>query len=71
MRPTIATTKLPLPEEFVPGHLGALPMAQAIAQLHRDRRAALISDMSEALRAYVDGERLTVPAGAHVVTADA
>jgi ubiquinone/menaquinone biosynthesis C-methylase UbiE len=71
VRPTIATTKLPSPEEFVPGHLAALPMAQAIAQLPRDRYAALIRDMTEALRAYVDGEQLTLPAGVHVVTADA
>ena len=71
VRPTIATTKLPLPGEFVPGHLAALPMAQAIAQLGPAQRAALIEDMTEALRAYVDGEQLTVPAGVHVVTADA
>ena len=71
VRPTIATTKLPLPGEFVPGHLAALPLAQAIAQLRPDRRAALIEDMTEALRAYVDGEQLVVPAGVHVVTADA
>jgi ubiquinone/menaquinone biosynthesis C-methylase UbiE len=71
VRPTIATTTLPLPEEFVPGHLAALPMAQAIAQLARDRRAAIVKDMTEALRAYVDSEQLKVPAGVHVVTADA
>src|SRR5262245_34776322 len=71
VRPTIVTTKLPSPEDFVPGHLAALPMAQVIAQLPRDRCAALIRDMTEELRAYVDGEQLTVPAGVHVVTADA
>src|SRR5262245_60735020 len=71
VRPTIAATKLPSPEDFVPGHLAALPMAQVIAQLPRDRCAALIRDMTEELRAYVDGEQLTVPAGVHVVTADA
>jgi ubiquinone/menaquinone biosynthesis C-methylase UbiE len=71
VRPTIATTKLPLPEEFVPGHLAALPMAPAIARLTHERRAALIEDMTQALRAYVDGGQLTIPAGVHVVTADA
>jgi ubiquinone/menaquinone biosynthesis C-methylase UbiE len=71
VRPTIETTKLPLPEQFVPGHLAALPMAQAIARLAPDRRAALLEDMTEALRAYVEGEQLIVPAGANVVTADA
>ncbi len=71
VRPTIETTQLPLPEEFAPGHFAALPMAATIAQLTPERREALIEDMSEALRPYVDGEHLTVPAGVHVVTADA
>ena len=71
VRPTIETTRLPLPEEFLPGHLSALPIAQTIAQMAPDRRAALLQDMTAALRAYIDGEQLTVPAGVHVVTADA
>lgn len=71
VRPTIETTKLPLPEEFVPGHLAALPIAQTIAELGPDRRTALMKHMTEALRPYVDGEKLTLPAGVHVVTADA
>jgi hypothetical protein len=64
-------TKLPLPEEFVPGHLAALPMAQAIARLAPDRRAALLEEMTKALHAYVDGAQLRVPAGVNLVTADA
>jgi ubiquinone/menaquinone biosynthesis C-methylase UbiE len=71
VRPTIETTRLPLPEEFVPGHLAALPMAQAIARLAPDRRAALLEEMTDALRAYVDGDELALPSGVNVVTADA
>jgi ubiquinone/menaquinone biosynthesis C-methylase UbiE len=71
VRPTIETTKLPLPKEFVPGHFAALPMAETIARLLPDRRAALIEDITEALRPYEEGDHLTVPAGVHVVTADA
>jgi ubiquinone/menaquinone biosynthesis C-methylase UbiE len=71
VRPMIETTTLPLPEEFVPGHLAALPMTETIAQLTPDRRAALVEDMTESLRPYVDGDHLTVPAGVHIVTADA
>lgn len=71
VRPTIERTTLPLPEKFVPGHFAALPMAETIARLTPDRRAALIQDITEALRPYVDGEHLRVPAGVHVVTADA
>jgi ubiquinone/menaquinone biosynthesis C-methylase UbiE len=71
VRPTIETTKLPLPEEFVPGHLAALPIAQTIARLAPDRRTALLEEMTEALRVYVDGDQLVLPSGANVVTADA
>jgi len=62
VRPTIEMTRLPLPAEFVPGHLAALPIAQEIARLGADRRAALVEDMTDALRGYVDGHQLTVPA---------
>ena len=71
VRPTIEATRLPLPAEFVPGHFAALPMAEAISRLTPDRRAALIKEITDALRPYVDGQHLTVPAGVHVVTADA
>src|SRR5262249_25921978 len=54
VRPTIETTKLPLPEEFVPGHFAALPMAETIARLTPNRHTALIEDITEALRPYVD-----------------
>src|SRR5262249_35585733 len=71
VRPTIEMTRLPLPAEFVPGHLPALPIAQEIARLAADRRAALVDDMTRALSGYVDGDHITVPAGVHIVTADA
>jgi SAM-dependent methyltransferase len=71
VRPTIKTTQLPLPAEFVPGHLAALPMAQEIARLSAERRNAIVQEMTEALSAYVDREQLVFPAGVHVVTADA
>jgi SAM-dependent methyltransferase len=70
VRPTVKTMKPPLPAQFVPGHLAALPMAREITQLAPDRRAALLADMTQALSAYVDGEQLIFPAAAHVVTAD-
>lgn len=69
VHPTIEMTRLPLPAEFVPGHLAALPIAQEIARLAPDRRAALVDDMTTALRGYVEGDHITVPAGVHIVTA--
>lgn len=69
--PTIKMIELPLPAEFVPGHLAALPMAHEIARLSAERRDALVQEMTEALGAYVDRGQLVLPAGAHVVTANA
>ena len=63
--PTIKATKLPLPVEFVPGHLVALPMAQTVAELAAERRTALLGDITETLRSYVGGDQLTLPAGVH------
>ena len=71
VRPTIKTTKLPLPAEFAPAHLTAVPMGQEIARLSAERRNALVDEMTEALSAYVDRGQLIYPAGVHVVTADA
>ena len=71
VRPMIKTTKLPLPAEFVPGHLAALPIAQEIARLPAERRNALLQEITEALNAYVDRGQLVSPAGVHVVTANA
>lgn len=71
VRPTVETTKLPALENFVPGHLAALPIAPSLARLAPDRRAALLDDMNRALRAYWNGEQFTLPAGVNVVTADA
>jgi ubiquinone/menaquinone biosynthesis C-methylase UbiE len=68
VRRMIETRTLPLPEEFIPGHLAALPIAETLARLTPTRHAALIKDMTEALRACVEGEGLTLPSGAHVVT---
>jgi len=62
VRPTIKTTELPLPAEFVPGHLAALPMAQEIARLSAERRNGFVEDMTEALSAYVDRGQLIFPA---------
>jgi ubiquinone/menaquinone biosynthesis C-methylase UbiE len=71
VRPTIKTTTLPLPADFVPGHLAALPITQEIARLSPERRNVLVEEVAEALSAFVDRGQLIFPAGVHVVTADA
>jgi hypothetical protein len=46
-------------------------MAHEIARLSAERRDALVQEMTEALGSYVDRGHLVLPAGAHVVTANA
>ena len=58
-------------EEFILGQLAATPLAGAIAALAASTREALLSDISEALRAYRDDEGVAVPLEAHVVVAQA
>ena len=58
-------------EEFMLGQLAATPLAGAVAALAVSAREALLSDISEALRAYRDDEGVAVPLEAHVVVAQA
>ena len=58
-------------EEFILGQLAATPLAGAVAALAVSAREALLSDISEALRAYRDDEGVAVPLEAHVVVAQA
>jgi len=58
-------------EEFILGQLAATPVAGAVAALAVSAREALLSDISETLRAYRDDEGVAVPLEAHVVVAQA
>ncbi len=58
-------------EEFILGQLAATPLAGAVAALAVSAREALLSDISDALRAYRDDEGVAVPLEAHVVVAQA
>jgi ubiquinone/menaquinone biosynthesis C-methylase UbiE len=71
VRPTIRTTNLPFPAEFVPGHLAALPISPEIARLPPEQRNAHVEEVTEALSAFIDRGQLIFPAGVQVVTADA
>lgn len=62
------TLRFPAPEEYVPRHLSAVPSADLIAAGGEKTRAAIVSHMKEATRAYVDGYGLAVPQEIHVAT---
>lgn len=57
---------VPLAPEFVPLHLGSMPIAGAFQALSDSGRDALIGDVAEALAEYVEGGRLVYPDAVHV-----
>jgi len=62
------TLRLPAPEEFLLRHLSAGPTAELVAAAGDEARAALVSHMKEATRAYVDGYGLAIPQEVNVAT---
>jgi ubiquinone/menaquinone biosynthesis C-methylase UbiE len=62
------TLRLPAPDEFVLRHLSALPLAERVAAVGDEARAALVADVAEAMRAYIDGYGLAVPQEINVAT---
>lgn len=55
--------------EFVPGYLSATPVASAVAGLDAGIQGAIVQDVTDALRAHMDGGGLATPIEAHVVVA--
>jgi ubiquinone/menaquinone biosynthesis C-methylase UbiE len=60
---------LAAPEESIPGYIASTPNAQAVADLADDVRAALIGEISEALRAYRQSDGMLVPSETHIALA--
>jgi ubiquinone/menaquinone biosynthesis C-methylase UbiE len=58
-------------EEFLPGQLMASPIAGDIGALDTASRTSLFNHIKEALRAYMEGEVVTVPFEAYVAIARA
>ena len=59
---------VPAPSEFVPLHLGAMPIAGAFHALPDSARAALVRQVETALQDYVHAGRMTYPDAVNVVT---
>ncbi len=62
------TLRLPAPDEFVLGHLSALPLGESVVGVDNEARAALVADVEEAMSAYIDGYGLAVPQEINVAT---
>ena len=62
------TLRLPPPDDFVLQHLSAMPLAESVAGAGNEARTALVADMEEAMKAYIDGYGLAVPQEINVAT---
>jgi SAM-dependent methyltransferase len=62
------TLRLPALNEFVLRHLSALPLGESLVGAGDEARAALIADVEEAMRAYIDGYGVAVPQEINVAT---
>lgn len=60
--------KVPKPSEFVPLHLGSMPIAQAFIDLPDDQKDALISDVENSMSDYIKGDRMMYPDAVNVAT---
>ena len=67
----ITTNMLRFPslDRYVPGYLAATPIAARLSMLDDRGRAALLGDIAEALRSFVDDDGLAAPIENHVVLA--
>lgn len=58
---------VPLAPEFVPLHLGSMPIAEAFIDLPKDSQTALVDDVADAMSGFVEDDRLVHPDAVHVV----
>lgn len=69
IRPSAMTVRLPPMETFVLGHLSGMPVAEAVAALSEEQRAALARDVATALKPYAKGDGVAVPDEVNIVLA--
>ena len=63
------TMRFPLPEEYLPLHLAALPVSTQFAAMDEESRARLISDISTELQPFVIDNELVFPDAINMATA--
>ena len=60
--------KVPLATEFVPLHLGSMPIANAFQRLAHEEKEALIASVANSLRGHVIGDQTVYADAVNVVT---
>ena len=63
------TMRFPLPQEYLPLHLAALPVSAQFAAMDEESRARLISDIATELQPFVSGNELVFPDAINMATA--
>jgi ubiquinone/menaquinone biosynthesis C-methylase UbiE len=69
IRSSTMMRRLPALETLVLGHLAATPVAEAVATLPDEARAALAREVGIALQPYADGDGVVVPGATNVAIA--
>lgn len=59
---------VPLADEFVPLHLGSMPIAAAFLSLPEEDKEALIADVAHSLEGHIVGEQIVYPDAVNVIT---
>jgi ubiquinone/menaquinone biosynthesis C-methylase UbiE len=69
IRPVAATVRFPSAARLVQDYAAGSPLAGHVAKVSDEARAALVSEVGEALQSYVVGGVLAFPIEAHLVSA--
>jgi SAM-dependent methyltransferase len=71
IRAVAKTVRFPSAEEFVMHYVAASPLANPVAQAGNQARAALLEEVSAALRPYADDDGVAFPIDSHLALARA
>jgi len=69
IRPVAGTVRFPSVARFVQDYVGGSPLAGHVAKVSDETRAALVSEVGDALVSYIAGDALTFPIEAHLASA--
>jgi hypothetical protein len=68
IRTVAGAVRFPSVERFLQDQVAGSPLAGPVAKASDEARAALISEVDDALSSYVDGGALTFPIAAHLAS---
>jgi hypothetical protein len=69
IRPVPGTVRFPSVARFVQDYIAGSPLAGHVAKVSDEARAALVSEVGDALSSYLAAGVLTFPIGAHLASA--